>query len=134
MLAPPTDQFRILIYGKDSTLLETRRLLLASSGFRVRTVSSMEQLHFIVNAEEKYELFILCHTIPEEERVNIRGMAIRNGVGLYQLERMEAPPRFIGKVGNMVVHVEERNFSNLRVPTFVCTSNCIVSRRRSCAQ
>jgi len=102
MTVPPTGEFRILIYGKDSILLETRRLLLASNGFRVSTVSNLEQLRVVADTEwPHYELFILCHTIPEEERLRIRGMAIRKGVGLYQLERMETPPRFIGKVTNM---------------------------------
>ena len=103
MIAPSTEEFRVLIYGKDTTLLETRRLLLTNSGFRVRTVSSMEQFRFLAGRERsQYELFILCHTIPEEERTKIQAMAIHQGIGLYQLERMEAPPRFIGKVADMV--------------------------------
>ena len=60
-----------------------------------RTLSSFSQL-------SQYELFILCHTIPEEERLKIRAIATHQGIGLYQLERMEAPPRFIGKVADMV--------------------------------
>jgi hypothetical protein len=103
MIAPLTEKFQILIYGKDIRLLETRKLLLASSGFRVHTVSSLEQFRSVANEKRsQYELFILCHTIPEEERLKIRAMATHQGIGLYQLERMEAPPRFIGKVADMV--------------------------------
>lgn len=103
MIVPRTDEYRILIYGKDSALLETRRLLLASSGFRVRTVSSLDQFRSIVNANwSPFDLFILCHTIPEDERMRIRSLAASMGAGLYQLERMEEPPRFIGKVKGMV--------------------------------
>jgi hypothetical protein len=112
MIVPPTDEYRILIYGKDSTLLETRRLLLVSSGFHVYTVSSLQQFRTLVDRERRhYELFILCHTIPEEERTRIQGMAIRRGAGLYQLERMEEPPRFIGKVTHMSARVEDGDMS-----------------------
>jgi DNA-binding response OmpR family regulator len=70
MIAPLTEKFQILIYGKDIRLLETRKLLLANSGFRVHTVSSLEQFRSLADGKQSpYELFILCHTIPEGERI-----------------------------------------------------------------
>jgi len=95
MIAPPTNRYRILIYGRDFTLLETRRLLLASNGFRVNTVGDLKQFRYSVEQEQlPYELFILCHTVPEGERQAIRDMALRTSAGLYQLERMEQPTQF----------------------------------------
>jgi hypothetical protein len=103
MFAPPTNGYRILIYGQDSTLLETRRLLLASGGFRVNTVSNLRQFsHSVERAQPRYELFILCHTVPVEERSEIQSLAFAAEAGLYQLQLMEAPPRFIGTVSEMV--------------------------------
>jgi hypothetical protein len=103
MIAPPTNGYRILIYGRDSTLLETRRLLLASGGFRVNTVSNLVELRRYVERERPgYELFILCHTVPDEERQAIEGIAVRMDAGLYQLERMESPPRFVSTISEML--------------------------------
>lgn len=85
------------------SLLETRRLLLVSSGFRAHSVPNLEQFQSEVDEEDSdWNLFILCHTIPKEERDRIYEIAIRAGAGLYQLERMEAPPRFIHKVSRML--------------------------------
>jgi hypothetical protein len=103
MVAPPTNGYRILIYGRDSTLLETRRLLLASGGFRVNTVSNLLELRRSVERERPgYELFILCHTVPKEERQAIEDIASRIDAGLYQLERMESLPRFVNKISEML--------------------------------
>jgi hypothetical protein len=103
MFAPPTNGYRILIYGRDSTLLETRRLILASSGFRVDTVSTLHKFQRAVEqAQPRYELFILCHTVPAQEQEEIRALAVSVNTGLYQLQRMEPPPQFIGTVSEMV--------------------------------
>ena len=103
MFAPPTNGYRILIYGRDSTLLETRRLILASSGFRVNTVSTLQQFQRAAEqAQPRYELFVLCHTVPEEERDEIKALAVRLDTGLYQIQRMESPPQFIDTVSEMV--------------------------------
>lgn len=103
MIAPPTNGYRILIYGRDSTLLETRRLLLASGGFRVNIVSNLLQFRTSVERERpRHELFILCHTVPEEERLIIEEIASHTDAGLYQLERLENPPEFVGRISQML--------------------------------
>jgi hypothetical protein len=103
MFAPPTNGYRILIYGRDSTLLETRRLVLASSGFRVDTVSTLQQFQRAVEqAQPPYELFILCHTVSAEEQEEIKALALGLNTGLYQLQRMECPPQFVDTVSEMV--------------------------------
>src|ERR1700733_8444775 len=103
MSAPPTNGYRILVYGRDSTLLDTRRLVLASSGFRVNTVSDLQQFQRSVEqARPPYELFILCHTVPPAELEIIRALAAGLGTGLYYLEKMEAPARLIHNASEMV--------------------------------
>jgi hypothetical protein len=102
MFAPPTNGYRILIYGRDPALLETRRMLLASAGFEASTVSSIQQLRqSLRRAEPPYELIILCHTVPTDERIETRKLAEKTGIGLYQLEFLETPPRFISTVLEM---------------------------------
>jgi len=103
MIAPPTTGYRILIYVRDSTLLETRRLLLASAGFQVNTVCNLQKLGASVERERPlYELFIRCHTVPEEERRISGDVASRIDAGLYQLERLESPPQFVDRVSQML--------------------------------
>jgi DNA-binding response OmpR family regulator len=78
MFAPPTNGYRILVYGRDSTLLGTRRMLLASTGFETQTVSSLQQLRSALrDAEPPYELIILCHTVPPDERIAIQNSGRR---------------------------------------------------------
>ena len=103
IIAPPANGHKILVYGNDSTLLHTRRLVLASAGFEVDTVSSLRQFRrFADSAEPSYELFILCHTVVEEERRRIGLIAIDKRVGLYQLQRMEAPPHQVGTASEII--------------------------------
>ncbi len=104
MFAPPTNGYRILIYGWDPALLETRRLLLASAGFEASAVSSIQELRQRLRwAEPPYQLIILCHTVPTEERIESRKLAEKMGIGLYQLDFLETPPRFIGTVSEMTL-------------------------------
>ena len=62
---PPA--FTVLIYGHDRTLLDTRRWVLETAGFRVFTVGKMENAAKIV-ADEQIDLLLLCHTLTAEER------------------------------------------------------------------
>jgi hypothetical protein len=105
MIAPPTNGYRILIYGQDSPLLETRRLLLASAGFRVNTVSNLRQLRDAVSqAQPPYELLILCHTVPLDQRETISSIALDAGAGVYQLDRGEQPIIFRRSVAEMMAN------------------------------
>jgi DNA-binding response OmpR family regulator len=57
----------VLAVGMDAQLLRTRRMLLQSAGYIVATALSMkEAFHLFVNGD--FDLVILCHTIPEEEK------------------------------------------------------------------
>lgn len=99
MLLPPTNGYRILIYGRDFTLMDTRRLLLASAGFQADMVSSLAELRSVVrHAQPPYELVILCHTVPKEDRASVRHLMENVGAGLYQLERLVPPERFLNVV------------------------------------
>lgn len=99
MLLPPTNGYRILIYGHDFTLLDTRRMLLASTGFHADTVSTLDELRFAVHhAQPPYELVILCHTISNDDREAVRQLIDKTATGLYQLDRLVAPKRFINTV------------------------------------
>lgn len=99
MLLPPTNGHRLLIYGRDYTLLDTRRMLLASSGFQADIVSTLDQLRSAVRrAQPPYELVILCHTISREDRAVVRDLIEKTRIGLYQLEKLIPPKRFLTAV------------------------------------
>jgi hypothetical protein len=99
MLLPPTNGYGILIYGRDFTLLDTRRMLLASWGFQADTVSTFDELRSAVyHAQPTYELLILCHTVSKEDRAMVRHLIENTGIGLYQLERLIPPKRFLNAV------------------------------------
>ena len=56
----------ILLYGRDGHLLETRRLILESSNFQVRTVSSLLALNETISTHQ-IDILILCHSLSSEE-------------------------------------------------------------------
>lgn len=57
----------ILVYGSDSSLLATRRMVLETLGGRVETaVDQKEAEQLLLNPE--FELLVLCFTISSEER------------------------------------------------------------------
>ena len=57
----------ILIFGHDSTLLNTRRWVLETAGFQVRTESAMPAALAALTAQSSV-LVMLCHTLTAVER------------------------------------------------------------------
>ena len=53
----------ILMYGKDSSLLDTRQWLLQASGYQVRTTMNLSDIERMAS-EESVDLLILCHSLP----------------------------------------------------------------------
>jgi DNA-binding NtrC family response regulator len=56
----------ILVYGRDTGLLQTRQWLLEASGYRVLTATEISEVKGLV-AEEGIDLLILCHSLSTEE-------------------------------------------------------------------
>ena len=103
MFAPAENGCRILAYGLDSILLESRSLLLVSAGFRVETASSPSRLPQTVGSSQlPYELVVVCQTVPREELERIAVIAERSNVGLYRCTPMERPEHFLDSVGSMM--------------------------------
>lgn len=61
---------RILVFGHDATLLETRRLILERAGFQVWTASEVTGAVQIL-AKEAIDLFILCQSLSVDECASI---------------------------------------------------------------
>jgi hypothetical protein len=62
MLSSQPDPRRILTYGHDSVLLETRRLLLEQGGFPGDTANTLQEFEArIAETQASYGLYVLCH-------------------------------------------------------------------------
>ncbi len=57
---------RILIYGTDSQLIQTRQWVLEKAGFDVQTVQDLAKAREILSTGT-VDTFILCHTLSAEE-------------------------------------------------------------------
>ncbi len=56
----------ILIYGTDSSLIETRRWVLEKAEFEVHPVQDLSQAREVLSTGT-VDIFILCHTLSAEE-------------------------------------------------------------------
>ena len=102
MLSSQPDSRRILTYGLDESLLQTRQMLLQQAGYTVDTASTPEsfQAH-MAGAETAYSLLILCHTIaiPEQENISSR---LSPQTAVYRLKEPVSPSVFLKQVGDLV--------------------------------
>ncbi|HEX3967785.1 MAG TPA: hypothetical protein VHW70_07460 [Edaphobacter sp.] len=63
-------QEKLLIYGNDSMLLTTRRIILEKAGYEVVTVAAFSEAMMLL-VSRPFDLLILCQSLTQEER---RGM------------------------------------------------------------
>lgn len=56
----------ILVYGRDSALLGTRRMVLASAGYQVTEAINFCEVEKILS-ERSIDLLILCHSLSEAD-------------------------------------------------------------------
>jgi hypothetical protein len=61
-----TAPLSILLFGRDHRLLETRRWVLESAGYRAKTATEREELEHLL-ATECFAVLILCHTLSEAD-------------------------------------------------------------------
>jgi CheY-like chemotaxis protein len=62
-MPPPAS---VLVFGRDDQLIHTRSLILEKAGFRVRTASSLPDLHQLL-AEPAMDVLLLCHSLSTAE-------------------------------------------------------------------
>ena len=58
----PAPFARILVYGLDPSLLQTRRLVLQHAGFDVTVATQLQTVEELL-ATQNFQLFILCHSL-----------------------------------------------------------------------
>ena len=111
----------ILIYGRDTGLLQTRRLLLEASGYRVLMATELAEVKRVVGAEG-IDLLILCHSLSTAETQEALAVVAAHthkvhtlimaaywgsysaGVPDLVLEAMEGPAHLVSAVERLVEH------------------------------
>jgi DNA-binding response OmpR family regulator len=90
---------RILTYGYDEVLLDTRQAVLEMAGYEADIARSADEFHHRVSkADTPYDLFILCHTVPPVEQSSIRQAATDAGVAVYGMSSSISPEDFLLQV------------------------------------
>jgi DNA-binding response OmpR family regulator len=64
----------ILVYGRDPSLLETRCMVLETTGSVVRATAEPEEAERIIR-DERPALLVLCYTLSPEDRSSILSSA-----------------------------------------------------------
>ena len=64
---------RILVFGRDSSLLETRQLVLETIGGIVNATTKLDQARLLL-AHSAPDLLILCYTLSPDDRSAILGI------------------------------------------------------------
>jgi hypothetical protein len=85
----------LLIYGRDLTLLGTRRLVLEIAGFAVHTVAALDDVQTKIASNAAYAMLIICHTAPAEECRALVTLAGQSEIPVYQIESLITPTALI---------------------------------------
>ena len=92
-------QPRILTYGHDDVLLQTRVAILNKAGLSSDQSSSCEQvMKSFINPQRHYDLVILCHSVPAKEKESIVAEAERLNIKIYALREPVRPEHFTSQV------------------------------------
>ena len=94
----------VLLYGCDPILMESRRLLLTTSGFNTDVAfNSRELVKLTCQRETPYKLMILCHTVEPAEQELIKLEAARSQIPLLCLGLGTEPESFIKDVRSLIL-------------------------------
>jgi hypothetical protein len=94
---------RLLLFGKDFMLLETRAEVLRSAGSIVDVACDVAALKARMAAPGPvYDVLICCHTVTEIVCNELLAIARRNGTATLKLERLLAPTELINQVSKLI--------------------------------
>jgi hypothetical protein len=101
MLADPSNPSRVLLFGRDSYLLEIRAMVLRSAGMMVDVALDMDDFKVRV-AASVYGVVVCCHTATEDECNEVIGASLRNQLALLKLECLLSPQALIDRVARLI--------------------------------
>jgi hypothetical protein len=95
---------KILIYGHDQMLRETRAQLLQNKGFSIDRPSTLGEFRRFVSMSTPYLLLILCQSLSVELREAGTELfsRIHRGVPIYDLRSSVEPTSFLAEVDRLL--------------------------------
>jgi hypothetical protein len=98
-----SESFRILTYGYDAVLLDTRRLLLTQAGYQAETAANAQEFKTALDGlEPSFKLLVLCHTVPLSEQTAIAASAERSKIAVYRVPALVPPTDFLAHVSALL--------------------------------
>jgi DNA-binding response OmpR family regulator len=125
-----TAQLSVLIFGRDAHLLEARKWILQSRGYRVSTVSRLAELDAIALVPA-VSLLVLCHTLsrkdckqavahasarwPDVKKLVLLADASEKGDGILGLvsQSLDGPSQLLSTVGQLVGYAGSSSYSHI---------------------
>jgi hypothetical protein len=94
---------RVLLFGRDETLLCLRALVLRSAHLAVDITIDMEAFRMrIADDNCRYGVVISCYTVADAEREEIIAITARSGIAMLQLDSLILPPALIARVSALL--------------------------------
>jgi hypothetical protein len=62
-----TQQTSILLYGRDTSMLQSRQRVLSALGYKVWLATALTEVRRIVSSLDRLDLLVLCHSFSREE-------------------------------------------------------------------
>jgi hypothetical protein len=122
-------QISIVLFGRDAHLLETRKWVLQSLGYRVLAVGRVSELRNIPSTPP-VALLVLCHTLsarecavgaaraskrwPQVKKLALvrRGSQTPAGMLDQVLETLDGPTRLLATIGELVGYAGSSSYSH----------------------
>lgn len=99
MPLPSGRAIRVLTFGRDQVLLDSRCRIIALLGVESATADTEKQFYEAINrTEDRYELCIFCHSVPREKRPELHAAATARGIAVYQIEDFVEPTDFLAEI------------------------------------
>jgi hypothetical protein len=98
-----TNPDRVLLFGKDRTMLNTRALVLQSTRLAVDIATDIETFkQRVIDPNTRYGAVICCYTTPESECEEVAAIAARSHLPVLQLDGLVQPISLIAQVTAML--------------------------------
>lgn len=122
-------QISILIYGRDARLIEARKWVLESCGYKVLTAKHLADLDRIPS-KSPVSLMVLCYTLSSKERAaavahaaahwpEVKTLAlVRDGAGMAKgilkqvRQSLDGATRLLATVSELVGHAGSSSYSH----------------------
>jgi DNA-binding response OmpR family regulator len=96
----------VLVFGRDYQLVHTRSLILEKAGFRVRTASSLPDLHQLLS-EPSMDVMLLCHSLSTEECNQALAMAQERWPHIQTISMLSAASGCVSDATDAVMNASD---------------------------